>query len=255
MKRYGWLPDRPDHRDRRLRLAPRADGLPTSADVRKWCPPVWNQGDIGSCTAHAVGAAMQFDEIKRGDPTTFTPSRLYIYYYSRLSEGTQDSDSGAMIRDVVKTVNTEGVCHEIFWPYDTTKFAVEPDQNARIKASDKALAYQRLDNTDLYQLRACLAGGLPFVFGFTVYESFESEDVAKTGIVNLPSSSESSMGGHAVLAVGYDDASKRFMVRNSWGDQWGIRGYFTIPYAYLTTPDLADDFWVIQSVSQTTVTP
>jgi C1A family cysteine protease len=98
-------------------------------------------------------------------------------------------------------------------------------------------------------MRGCLASGYPFVFGFTVYESFESQDVAKTGVVPMPSPNEQTVGGHAVLAVGYDDSQQRFIVRNSWGPDWGMKGYFTIPYAYLTQSNLSDDFWTIRLIS------
>jgi C1A family cysteine protease len=95
-------------------------------------------------------------------------------------------------------------------------------------------------------MRACLADGFPFVFGFTVYESFESDTVAKSGVLNLPKAKESAIGGHAVCAVGYDDAARRFIVRNSWGTDWGKRGYFTMPYAYLADRNLSDDFWTVR---------
>ncbi len=99
------------------------------------------------------------------------------------------------------------------------------------------------------QMKGCLASGYPFVFGFTVYESFESEDVAKTGVVPMPAHTEKVLGGHAVTAVGYDDAQQRFIVRNSWGTDWGMKGYFTMPYAYLTDSNLADDFWTVRLIS------
>ena len=97
-------------------------------------------------------------------------------------------------------------------------------------------------------MKACLASGYPFVFGFTVYESFEGDAVAKSGMVPMPADSETEVGGHAVMAVGYNDSIERFLVRNSWGPDWGVGGYFTIPYGYLTDSDLADDFWVIRLV-------
>ena len=102
----------------------------------------------------------------------------------------------------------------------------------------------------LNQIKGCLAHGYPFVFGFPVYESFESQEVAKTGVVPMPGSSEQMLGGHAVLAVGYDDATQRFLVRNSWGDGWGMGGYFTMPYAYLMDRGLSSDFWAILSVEK-----
>ena len=95
-------------------------------------------------------------------------------------------------------------------------------------------------------MRACLAEGFPFVFGFTVYESFESQQVARTGIVSMPQRGERVVGGHAVVAVGYHDTEKRFIVRNSWGTGWGMKGYFTIPYDYLSNPNLAEDFWTVR---------
>ena len=111
----------------------------------------------------------------------------------------------------------------------------------------QVVSYQRV-NPDLAQMKGCLAAGYPFVFGFTVYDAFESAAVAKTGVLNLPASTEQVVGGHAVLAVGYDDTAQRFIVRNSWGAQWGQAGYFTMPYAYLITGNLADDFWTIRMV-------
>jgi C1A family cysteine protease len=107
--------------------------------------------------------------------------------------------------------------------------------------------YQRLVQ-NLNQMRGCLAAGFPFVFGFTVYESFESQEVADTGVMPMPASGEKVLGGHAVLVVGYDDASERFRVRNSWGTGWGQAGYFTMPYAYLTDSGLSSDFWTLRIV-------
>jgi C1A family cysteine protease len=100
----------------------------------------------------------------------------------------------------------------------------------------------------LPQLKGCLASGSPVVFGFSVYESFESAAVAKTGTMPMPKPSEKQLGGHAVLAVGYDDAQERVIIRNSWGTGWGKKGCFTMPYAYITDDNLCDDFWTIRLV-------
>ena len=112
----------------------------------------------------------------------------------------------------------------------------------------KIKTYQRLDNTNLSILKGCLASGYPFVFGFTVYESFESQQVATSGIVPMPASAEKVVGGHAVDCVGYDDSKQLFIVRNSWGTGWGLKGYCMMPYTYLTSSNLADDFWTIQMI-------
>ena len=250
IKRYGWTPDLPDHRDH-LFAAPYAvmQKLPPSADLRTQCPPVYDQGELGSCTANAIGAAMEFERLKQS-LQDFMPSRLFIYYNERVIEGTVASDSGAQIRDGIKTVASQGVCPETEWPYDIAQFATEPGPQCYADAiTDKAVLYQRL-SYNLNQMKGCLASGYPFVFGFTVYESFESQQVATTGVAPMPQSGEQVVGGHAVLAVGYDDGQQRFIVRNSWGTGWGMQGYFTLPYAYLVDANLADDYWTIRLVTK-----
>ena len=248
-KRYGWIPDLPDHRDH-LFAAPPAlmRSLPRAVDLRGGCPAVYDQGELGSCTANAIAGAIQFEQLKQKLPQAFTPARLFIYYNERAIEGTIDSDSGAQIRDGIKSVAAQGAPPEADWPYDIEQFAVQPPPRAYADAAQhKVLRYQRIVQT-ANQLKSCLAAGYPFVFGFTVYESFESPDVAATGIVPLPGPDESVLGGHAVVAVGYDDAAGRWIVRNSWGSGWGQAGYFTMPYAYLVDPDLASDFWTLRLV-------
>ena len=249
ISRYGWLPDLPDHRDY-LYAAPVeiAGALPVNVDLRSQCPPVYDQGQLGSCTANAIAGAIQFDRIKQKLAPVFTPSRLFIYYNERVMEHTTASDSGAQIRDGIKSVGNQGDCPETEWPYVIAKFKTKPPKNCYADALEyKVVLYQRLTPV-LSQLKGCLASGYPFVFGFTVYESFESAQVAKTGHASLPQSGESSIGGHAVMGVGYDDARQWFIVRNSWGPKWGIRGYFTLPYAYVTAANLASDFWTIRVV-------
>ncbi len=171
-------------------------------------------------------------------------------------EGTVASDSGASIRDGIKSVNTQGDCPEepgfasegSNWPYDPSQFATTPPAACYSDALYYT-AYEYLSvSQDLADMRACLAAGYPFVFGFTVYESFESAQVAQTGVIPMPGMFEQVVGGHAVVAVGYDDPSSTFIVRNSWGAAWGQAGYFTIPYAYLTDANLASDFWTIRLV-------
>jgi len=186
--------------------------------------------------------------MKQGQPNSFLPSRLFIYYNERSMEGTVNSDSGAMIRDGIKSIANMGVCPEKMWPYNIGKFTKKPSSTCYKEAmKHQAVSYQRLVQSSS-QMKGCLASGYPFVFGITVYESFESPAVAKTGAVPMPGSGEKVLGGHAILGVGYDDSKQRFIVMNSWGTGWGDKGFFTIPYAYLTDSDLAADFWTVRLV-------
>ena len=211
---------------------------------------MYNQGELGACTSHASCAAYQFDRNSLGLPAWPTnPSRLFVYYNTRDLEGTVDQDSGGQIRDSVASVVSKGVCPEEEWPYDITRFTVKPsDQIYTDAAAHKAIQYQSL-NQSAFMIKGALAMKHPVVFGFSVYEAFEGEDVANTGILNMPTNSEECVGGHAVLIVGYDDVASRFLVRNSWGSDWGQAGYFTMPYAYVLNNQLASDFWVITTVS------
>jgi len=254
--RYGWIPDLPDRRDFPY-AAPRAilRALPPKADLTGQCPPVYDQGALGSCTANAIGAAHQVEQLRQNRRTAFIPSRLFLYYNARIPLGTVHEDSGAMIRDGIKSAVKEGVCPEDLpgtrpyeWPYDIRRFAARPPKACYAKALEhQVVSYRRLPQT-VNQMKGCLASGYPFVFGFTVYESFESAAVAKTGKVPLPQPGEAAIGGHAVLAAGYADADRQFLVRNSWGSQWGRKGYCFMPYDYLADPDLAADFWTIRTV-------
>lgn len=246
--RYGYIPDLPDHRDFLYSPNP-AQKLPSLVDLRPNMPPVYDQGELGSCTANAIAAAFEYQLMKLS-LKRFTPSRLLIYYNERLLEGTIHQDAGAQIRDGIKVVSAYGAVDEKKWPYVISKFDVSPPKKVITEEHEsKALTYTRLNNTNISQLKACLAGGAPFVFGFSVYEGFESDQVAQTGFVSMPGKNEQLIGGHAVLAAGYDDSKQSFIVRNSWGENWGLSGYFYLPYAYVTNTSLADDFWNITKVN------
>jgi C1A family cysteine protease len=239
---YGWIPDRPDQRDFLYSaIAPKVK-LPPKIDLRSEDSPIENQGRLGSCTANALAGHLQFLEEVSGR-TYKDLSRLFIYYNERAVEGTVGYDSGAMIRDGIKVLAKYGVCPESNWPYDIAQFTRKPAAACYKEALKRCISsYHRLQTLD--EMLNCLTEGFPFVFGFTVYESFESLKVAQTGVVPMPKKSEKALGGHAVMAIGYDQKQKRFMVRNSWGPQWGQGGYFTMPYAYLESS--AEDFWTIR---------
>lgn len=245
MHRYGFVRDLPDHRDRFF--LERVAVLPKAVDLRKGMPPVYDQGNLGSCTANAVSAALDFDRRKQGKPFE-TPSRLFVYYNERKDDGDISTDAGASIRESIKAVTRYGACPETEWPYNVAKFTAKPTA----KCYTDALLYEGLTYLSVTQsataLKSSLALGFPVCIGISVFESFESPVVAQTGIVPLPAKSEQMLGGHAVLLCGYDDAAGTWTVRNSWGAAWGQAGYFTLPYAYLTNSGLSSDFWTLRSV-------
>jgi C1A family cysteine protease len=246
-RRYGWLPDLPDPRDWML-AAPRGPALkklPARADLRPGCSPVENQGQLGSCTANALVGALEYLE-RQADPEGLYAdlSRLFIYYNERVVHHAVESDSGAMLRDGIKVLAKQGVCHESRWPYDIARFTVKPTPACYVEAANHEITeYRRLENLDA--MRAALATGYPFVFGFTVFEYMESREMATTGKLRLPKAGERPLGGHAVCAVGYDDKKGVLIVRNSWGAQWGMQGYFTMPYGYVEAGNLTADHWAI----------
>src|SRR5438309_5618100 len=157
IQRYGWIPDLPDHRDLLFAApSPIQKDFPPKADLTPQCPPVYDQGDLGSCTGNAIAGAIEFDLLKQ-KLTDVTPSRLFIYYNERVIESTVASDSGAQIRDGIKTVASQGVCPEPEWPYDVTKFTQKPPAKAYADAAgDRAVSYQSLVQ-DVNQMKGCLA--------------------------------------------------------------------------------------------------
>lgn len=245
-RKYTWIKQNVDDRDYNYSKLTNLKKfsivqLPSSASNIQWCSPIENQGELGSCTANAWAGLLQFNEIKAGRDYKDL-SRLFIYFNERDIEGSIMEDSGAQLRDGAKALATKGVCFEDEWPYDVTKFTVKPSDDCYTIAQSNIIhSYYSLQT--LTDMKACIANGNCFVFGFQVFDSFESQEVADTGILNIPLETEECLGGHAVCAVGYDDATQRFTIRNSWGNEWGQNGYFTMPYEYITNPELASDFW------------
>lgn len=247
-KRFGWRPDHPDMRDFLLAVEP-VKALPRRKSLRAQMPPVYDQGQLGSCTANSIGAILEFNELKQEEADAATPSRLFIYYNERAMEGTIPQDSGAEIRDGIKSVAQLGAPPETVWPYVIGKFARKPPAKAyRAGLKHQAIRYARVAQTEM-GIQNVLAAGYPISFGFTVYESFES-DVGPDGIVPMPEPDESTVGGHAVVAIGYRQIRRQlyFECRNSWGPDWGDDGYFWLPASYVTSHSLARDFWVIEQV-------
>jgi C1A family cysteine protease len=246
---YGWRRALPDHRNHMFAAAPEVmSALPSSVDLRPLCPPVYDQKTLGCCTGCGISAVVEFDRMKQGLPD-WAPSRLFIYYCERSLEGTIQSDSGAAISDGIRAINQFGVCRENpTWPYDISQFTVTPPPAAYAEALQHESVSYRNVVQNLSQIKSALASGFPVVFGFTVFSSLESDAVAQTGQVPMPAANEECLGGHCTVICGYLDATQQFIVRNSWSDQWGDKGYFYLPYSYVTDPNLASDFWVVTLV-------
>lgn len=246
MKRYfGWKPDLPDIRDYKLKLMVRK--LPELIDLRPKDTPIDDQGSLGSCTGNASGANYNFEHINEGFGQ-FKASRLFIYYNARVMEDSVKSDSGAMLRDCFKSLGIGdsgvGVCSEEIWKYKINRFASKPCSKCYSEAlKDQAIEYMTVQQTPT-QLKGCLTDGHPFTFGFSVYSNFMG--ISSNGIMDMPQGSVE--GGHAVMCIGFDNARQSYIVRNSWGETWGDKGYFYMPYEYMHNIDLCDDFWTIRKV-------
>lgn len=256
IKWYGWIKDHPDPRDFPYMVRKPVTLLPSSMLPDAVLPPVLDQSDLGSCTAFGITEAdMTTLAVKFPGQKGDSLAQLFLYYLERVSEGTVDSDSGAQIRDGIKCMAKQGCCRSDLWPYDIEKFADKPTQAAYADALvHKAHVYHRIKDGDLQGMKSCIAEGFPFVFGFMVYEQFESAQAAKDGIIKMPTHHEilsGALGGHAVMATGYNDAKPMpdgpgaIRVRNSWGD-WGDHGDFWLPYGYFQGDLLASDFWTFR---------
>jgi C1A family cysteine protease len=248
MRKYGWHRDLPDDRDHIFALGAEHIGTPDKVDMRPDFPAPYDQGQIGSCTGNACAAALAYARAQQGLPV-LVPSRLMLYYSARVLEGTAGQDAGAQIRDVIKGAALTGACPEDAWPYDVECFATKPNDVAYAAAvKDRLIGYHRVPQDEEHVL-ACLAQGDPVVFGFSVYTAFEGDDVAQHGILSLPAQGEAFVGGHAVVAVGYNKPDQQIIVRNSWGTDWGIGGYFMMPFDYLFNQNLAADLWAVRLVT------
>jgi C1A family cysteine protease len=239
-----WTKDRVDNRD--YLFTPPTLALQSSVDLRPWCTPVENQGNIGSCTGQAITSAIEIILKKKGKALEL--SRLFVYYQERLLEGTTRIDAGAYLRDGIKACYTWGTPQERLWAYNTRLFATKPSQPAYTEAlTRKITRYERCTNFE--SVKAALASGSPVVVGFVVYQSFLSTVVSRTGRMPYPSTREQALGGHAVCLVGYNDATKTFIAKNSWGSGWGDRGYFYMPYQVIQNQQMSSDFWVLRDVT------
>jgi C1A family cysteine protease len=249
---YNYTFQKKDRRDHLVASVPEMK-IPLKVDLREeYNVPVLDQGDLGSCTAHASVVALYILLLKEVEKPYF-PSRLFIYANSRILENTPlTEDSGANLRDVCKAIAQFKAPEETLWPYDISKFSIKPPQNIYTQALNiHDVEYKVIPQTH-FRLRYALFYGYPIIFGVDIYESFESDSVANTGIVPVPNTAtEKCLGGHALIMLGYDDSDETFLVQNSWGTNFGgsfgnyTRGYIKIPYSYILNPNLASDFWVL----------
>jgi len=247
LSKYHWTRDPYDPRDHVYQLAS-IPSLPASVDLRNYASPIDDQGNLGSCTGNAIAGAI--DLIDKKNSKQLRVSRLFIYYQERLLEGTIYYDAGAYIRDGIKACYTYGAPLETLWPYNENKFATRPTTAAYSDAlTRKVTGYAKCSN--FAAVKNAVAAGNPVIIGFTVYDSFESNAVANTGMMPYPNTrTESQLGGHAVCIVGYNDNLNggHFICRNSWGTSWGDQGYFYMPYQVIQDTRMSSDFWTISGV-------
>lgn len=242
---YGWIKQPEDSRDHKYSESKfcKAMELPKLTDLREVDSEILDQSTLGSCTANGIGGAINFIQKGSSPISSFMASRLFIYFNERSAEGTIDQDSGANIRDGISSVVNQGICSENLWPYDVSQFAVVPSQEAYDAAlKDVVTNYLSLDSAT--DIKNCLASGFPVVFGITVFASFESPEVATSGIIPVPAQNEEILGGHCMKIVGYDDDNQWWIVANSWGTSWGKSGYCFLPYEYMAKE--GSDFWTIR---------
>ena len=243
--KYHWVRDKVDTRDHPYQLTNKTQS--NVVDLRQYCSLIENQGSLGSCTGNAIAGAIEL--LHKRQNRTLDISRLFIYYYERLCIGTVNYDSGAYIRDGIKACYTYGAPTENLWPYNISKFRSVPSKEALIDAAKrKVTSYQRA--ADFKAVIDAITSGYPVTVGFSVYSSFDTNSVARTGIMPYPDiKKEKILGGHAVLLVGYNKNNNTFIARNSWGTNWGDRGYFYMPFQVIQNTKMSSDFWVIKSIS------
>ena len=231
-KRYKQI----DKKIKKTRM-PRQGLLPTRMDNREFCSPVADQGKLGACTAFAVGKGFREFQVNKLGERKAPLSAMFLYYESRARWGTVMSDSGSTISDSMAVLGQKGIAPEQSWPYDVLKFTVEPTKDAYEAAKEYRFA-ETIRLTSLEDVKVALSKGEAVPFAFDVMESFR---VGSDGMMPIPKRGEKKRGGHAVMAVGYDNQKQLVTVRNSWGADWGDQGYFYMPYEVFESN--ARDIW------------
>jgi C1A family cysteine protease len=223
--------------------------LPPKFDLRTtgFIPDILDQGQIGTCAGNELSNALKFC-LKKEKASLFQPSRLFIYYFARLLDGSPTTeDTGISIKSGCDSIRKYGVCSENNWGYDIAKYTDQPVDPAIKAAKTHTNFSYLLVSQNETSIKQALFSGFPIVFGIKVYESFESEQVAKTGIVPMPDTSkEKNLGSHCCQLIGWEDTTQTFLCANSWGTEWGQEGFFTLPYKFVLDPNLASDFWQLR---------
>ncbi len=221
--------------------------LPLKTNLSGYIPQIYDQLTIGSCTGNATAYALTIRRAIEKLPY-INPSRLWLYLKARELADSIATDSGATIRDVIKATSKFGYPTEKQWPYNIAQFTAQPPAKVAQAAIKNIVKRYEAVGQDPVSIKACLAEGYPVVLGILVFESFMSVKTAATGIVPMPKRGEANNGGHALVIVGHDSMAKQYLLVNSWGDQWGDKGYARIPEDYIHNPKLTADLWRIITV-------
>jgi C1A family cysteine protease len=228
-----------------------ASNLPPTADLRSKLSPVDDQGLVGACTGFTMVGLAEYRARLKGNTEELSPG--FIYLMNLKEDGNLGQDAGSRISTSIKVLQKYGTCPEALHPFLAPTAQQDPANIASYlntipsAAAVKAAAANKIGSyrpvRDLNGFKTALAKGLPVAFGVAVYKSFMGPEAKATGIIPMPAGNDELLGGHAILAVGYDDAKKQVVFRNSWSPKWGDQGYGYLPYDYFKK-DLAGDAWV-----------
>ncbi|MFO0660078.1 MAG: C1 family peptidase, partial [Polyangiaceae bacterium] len=229
---------------------PSEKALPKKVDLRQHMTAVENQGQTNSCAANAVAGAYEYLVKQHLSDEAYDVSRMFIYYNGRAVDGIENEDGGSIISSLIQSLKQHGACSEETWPFDPAKVNDKPSDDAYDEAKGFLIEDTALVPTNIDAWKGAIAEGYPIIFGIKLFESFDKQ--RKPGLVPMPSNAETSRkshGGHAMLAVGYSDTDRVFIVRNSWGTDWGEKGYCYIPYDYLCSDKFNNgDSWIIRRI-------
>lgn len=245
--RYGCNNDCKDKRD--FQYTPQKEiCLERIFTLCKKMPPILNQGKLGSCAINSICNVIRYCEMIEDKDYSKQLSSLFVYYNVRNMEGNVNEDSGAQIRNVLKSINTHGACYEKTWPNNITQFAEKPTPSCYKEGKDhRTIRYERITQ-DITHIKYAIQSGFPVVFGLSVFESIEQKSVIKFGIIPFPLNGSKKIGNHCAICCGWDDSRRLFTIMNSWGTNWGDNGYGYISYDYLSNPNFARDFWKINFI-------